>query len=176
MSGKRTKKKDKRMLCPCCGAVMVRRTAEETKMPGGRQQLLVCSRYPACRTVIRLRPGTDRPWGIPDIRELRRVRRRARRSLETVRCREGMTRAGAEQWLAGLLALPGTKARIGQLSSRQCRAVIERCERRLRSRKGGASGARQEGGAAENSQRTSAPSAEAYGTMEQRKKLPGSTE
>ena len=138
MKKKSIRKKKKTVRCPYCGAPMVFRPASEIYRDTDRKErMLVCSRYPACNTYVRLCPGTDRPLGVPADPELRKLRSRAHKSFDSVWKKGYMTRNDAYCWMADFLGLRRQDAHIGQFGNYQCQKIIEKCDslQRLREKK-----------------------------------------
>lgn len=130
MKNNRTSKKlDKPMRCPYCGAsVQIRPASDIYGDPGLTGKLYVCSRYPVCNTYVGTHPGTLTPLGQMANGDLRHLRILAHREFDSMWRNGGMSRKTAYQWLADLFGLRQCDAHIGQFGEHQCRALISKCK------------------------------------------------
>lgn len=127
---KLTKTTPRRLYCPHCGAPAIIRPASEIyNDPGRTDELYVCSNYPACKSYVRMHPGTRVPLGTLANGELRNLRIRAHRKFDQVWQSGIMDRNNAYRWMADSLGIPLSDAHIGMFGEYRCKELIAKCEK-----------------------------------------------
>ena len=114
--------------CPYCGAVAVIRPAAEIyQNEKCKEELYVCSNYPACKAYVGMNPKTRMPLGELADGDLRHLRIRAHRIFDRIWQTGLMPRREAYRWMADYFALPMSEAHIGQFGTYRCKELIRKC-------------------------------------------------
>lgn len=113
-------------VCPECNSIAeLKRRKLITGNNDDNEWVWVCKHYPKCDTYVGCHPSTFRPLGTMAGYNLRQLRWRAHKSLDTSWRGGHMTRSEAYEELALALGVEEKDAHIGMLNKEQCEKVVE---------------------------------------------------
>lgn len=125
---KHKKKKPKKIYCPYCGAIAVKRKAEDiyedVSEESAAKEFWVCSRYPTCDAYVT--SGRDgKPLGMLANKELRRLRIAAHQCFDEIYKNKILTRHQAYGLLADRFGIPQRYAHIASFDTYRCNETIK---------------------------------------------------
>lgn len=118
--------KMKMPVCPNCGVSAV--TKKRKIITGDNtdnEWVWICPNYPKCDMYVGCHPGTFKPLGTLADNDLRALRWRAHKAMDTCWKSGRMSRDEAYEELQVVLEVGSNEAHIGKLDSEQCEKVIE---------------------------------------------------
>lgn len=113
-------------MCPECGKMAVTKKRKLiTSDNADNEWVWTCPDYPKCDMYVGCHPGTIKPLGTLANQELRSLRWRAHKAMDTCWKSDRMTRDEAYEELQIVLELGPKEAHIDRLNRAQCEKVIK---------------------------------------------------
>lgn len=124
-----SKNRQKKIVCPYCGAKAILREDNYVYGDRGRGKLLyVCSNYPRCDAYVGVHEGTYRPKGTLAKGELRNKRIRTHRIFDLIWKMGIMSKKEAYRWLKCFMGLQKCDAHIGFFSDYRCDLLMNKAK------------------------------------------------
>ena len=126
-------KKNKKIICPYCGAVAVLRKGSFVYGEKSKEEYLyVCSRYPDCDSYVGVHAGTKYPKGTLADSQLRNKRIKTHKVFDLLWKSQLMTKKEAYRWIEYVMGLPKDEGHIAYFADYRCDELINICKNVLK--------------------------------------------
>lgn len=125
----KTKRNNKQMRCPYCGATVMLRDAGFVYGKNAlEEKVYVCSNYPSCDAYVGVLPHSNEPKGTLANGDLRHKRIETHRIFDEIWKSGIMSRKDAYRWMRDELFLDDKQAHIGSFSEYMCQRLMEKSQ------------------------------------------------